>query len=74
VLAAVPRFTYTLMEGKARLALASAWGRGELLVPHMAGRMLRNAFTGEQVRVSDEGGLPLREVFAEFPVGLLSAE
>jgi (1->4)-alpha-D-glucan 1-alpha-D-glucosylmutase len=74
VLAAVPRFGYTLMEGKPRLPLAGTWGRGELMVPDLAGARLRNAFTGEQVRVNENGGLPLGEVFAEFPVALFAAE
>jgi len=74
VLAIVPRFAFTLMEGKARLPLSAAWERGDLLVPQMAGMVLRNAFTGKQVRVNEEGRLPLHEVFAEFPVALFSAE
>jgi len=74
VLAVIPRFAFTLMEGKARLPLSGAWGRGELLVPQMAGMLLRNAFTGEHLQVGDEGTLPLQEVFAHFPVALFSAD
>jgi len=33
----VPRFAYTLMDGKTRLPLNGAWGRGELIVPEMRG-------------------------------------
>jgi (1->4)-alpha-D-glucan 1-alpha-D-glucosylmutase len=74
VLAAVPRFAYTIMDGKTRLPLNSAWGRGELMVPEMAGAALENVFTGEWVRVDAEGRLPLQAVFGEFPVGLFARE
>ncbi|MFP5230192.1 MAG: malto-oligosyltrehalose synthase [Acidobacteriota bacterium] len=70
VLAVVPRFAYTLMDGKARLPLNGAWGRGELLVPGMAGAVLENAFTGEAVLVGDDGRIALKTLFAEFPVFL----
>ncbi|MGA8531861.1 MAG: hypothetical protein WB622_19220, partial [Acidobacteriaceae bacterium] len=72
VLAVVPRFAYTLMGGKARLPLDEAWGQGELTIPDMAGAELENVFTGAFARVDDEGRLPLRTVFAEFPAALLA--
>jgi (1->4)-alpha-D-glucan 1-alpha-D-glucosylmutase len=72
VLAVVPRFAYTLMGGKARLPLDDAWGRAELRVPEMAGLELENVFTGGFARVDENGGLPLRTVFGEFPVALLA--
>jgi maltooligosyltrehalose synthase len=74
VLAVVPRYTWSLMEGKARLPLGGAWGRGELMVPELAGVALENVFTGEWVRVSAEGRLALGSVFAEFPVALFARE
>ncbi|MGA8109989.1 MAG: hypothetical protein WB974_11165, partial [Acidobacteriaceae bacterium] len=74
VLAAVPRFAYTLMAGSARLPLETAWGHGELIVPEMAGASVENVFTGEWVRISPEGRLPLSVVFGEFPVALLARE
>ncbi len=74
VLAVVPRFAYTLMGGKARLPLNAAWGRGELLVPEMAGAALENAFTGEIVHVEADGRLPLRMLLGEFPVFLGAME
>jgi (1->4)-alpha-D-glucan 1-alpha-D-glucosylmutase len=74
VLAVVPRFAYTLMDGKTRLPLNGAWARGELIVPEMAGAALENVFTGEMVRVEADGRVPLRTVFAEFPVALLARE
>jgi len=71
VLAAVPRLAYTLMGGKARLPLDEAWGQGALMAPEMAGAELENVFTGALTRVDEDGRLPLRAVFAEFPVALL---
>ena len=70
VLAAVPRFAWTLMHGKARMPLGSAWSDGALTAPEMAGAELENVFTGERVHADEEGRLALREVFAEFPVAL----
>jgi (1->4)-alpha-D-glucan 1-alpha-D-glucosylmutase len=74
VLAVVPRFAYTLMEGRTRLPLGGAWGRGELVVPDMAGATLENVFTGERVSVGADGRLALRVVFGEFPVALFARE
>jgi len=74
VLVVVPRFAYTLMDGKARLPLNGAWGRGEIVVPEMAGAALENVFTGEWVRVGEDGRLALRDVLKEFPVGLFARE
>lgn len=73
ILAFVPRFAYTMMDGKPRLPLGSAWGNGEVMVPGMAGVSLENAFTGERLQVGTDGTLALRSVFAEFPVALLAA-
>ena len=73
-MAVVPRFAYTLMGGRARLPLGSAWGHGELTAPEMAGAVLENVFTGERVCVAPDGRLPLRAVFAEFPVALFVRE
>ncbi|HEY1808373.1 MAG TPA: malto-oligosyltrehalose synthase [Acidobacteriaceae bacterium] len=72
VLAAVPRFACTLMGGKARLPLDGAWAHAELIVPEMAGAELENVFTGSVAHVDEAGRLPLRAVFAEFPVALLA--
>jgi (1->4)-alpha-D-glucan 1-alpha-D-glucosylmutase len=74
VLAVVPRFAWSLMEGKARLPLGDVWGNGEIVAPAMANAELRNVFTGEMVRVNAEGAILLRELFAEFPVALLERQ
>jgi maltooligosyltrehalose synthase len=62
------------MDGKARLPLNGAWGRGEIVVPEMAGAALENVFTGEWVRVGEDGRLSLRDALREFPVGLFARE
>ena len=74
VLAVVPRLAYTLMDGKPRLPLNGAWGRGELVTPVLAGASLENVLTGEWVQVGADGRLALREVFREFPVALFARE
>ena len=74
VLAVVPRFAHTLMDGKVRLPLGSAWGRGEVVAPEMAGVLLENVFTGERVAVGLDGRVALKAAFAEFPVGLFVRE
>jgi maltooligosyltrehalose synthase len=40
----------------------------------MAGASLENVFTGEWLRVDADGRVPLRAVFAEFPVALFARE
>ncbi|HEY6447771.1 MAG TPA: malto-oligosyltrehalose synthase [Acidobacteriaceae bacterium] len=72
--AVAPRFAWSLMGGKAEMPLGLAWGDGELKIPEMAGAALENAFTGTWVRVTEDGRLPLRAVFAGFPVALLTRE
>ncbi len=71
VLAAVPRFAYTLMQGKPHLPLQDAWGHAVLAVPEEAGRVFENVFTGETLRVSENGKLRLSDLFASFPVAML---
>jgi hypothetical protein len=45
-----------------------------VLVPDLAGAALENVFTGSWVRVGLDGRLPLRSVFAAFPVALFVRE
>ena len=72
-IAAVPRFSYTLMRGRPQPPIGDAWGNAELqLPPETAGSRLLNIFTGE-VLPANGRALPCREVFARFPVALLAA-
>jgi (1->4)-alpha-D-glucan 1-alpha-D-glucosylmutase len=74
VLVAVPRFAHTLMQGKTNFPLEQAWGNATLTLPGMEGRELENTFTGERMRVPDDGRLQLRDLFAHFPVAMLRTD
>jgi (1->4)-alpha-D-glucan 1-alpha-D-glucosylmutase len=68
----VPRFGFTLAGGETRPPLGDLWGNAEVhLPPETTNLQLRNAFTGELVRVSREHTLGLAEVMRRFPVALL---
>jgi maltooligosyltrehalose synthase len=72
VVTLLPRFACTLMDGKPRLPLGAAWGDAMVHLPGLGGRELRNVFTDEVVSVDEDGAVKLSEVFANFPVGLLT--
>jgi (1->4)-alpha-D-glucan 1-alpha-D-glucosylmutase len=72
VLVAVPRLSYTLMNGELRPPLGDAWENAELMVPP-ACREFVNLFTAEPVTSGNGRTLLCREVFAHFPVALLAA-
>jgi (1->4)-alpha-D-glucan 1-alpha-D-glucosylmutase len=75
-LAVVPRLPAKLMAGDTRVPPLgqAAWGTELLMLPHgAAGRRYRNIFTDEVVVAVERAGvtgLPLAEVFANFPVAL----
>jgi (1->4)-alpha-D-glucan 1-alpha-D-glucosylmutase len=69
-LIAVPRLSFTLMNGEPRLAKAEDWGTTRLHLPEES-REFRNVLTGERVIAQPNGELLCREVFASFPVALL---
>ncbi len=66
VLVVIPRFTWTLVEGKPEIPLGSFWKGLHVEVP--AGRWV-NAFTGA---AAEGGRLELAEILAEFPVAVLT--
>jgi (1->4)-alpha-D-glucan 1-alpha-D-glucosylmutase len=72
VVTLLPRFACTLMDGKPRLPLGAAWGDATVHLPGLGGRELRNVFTDEVVSVDEDGAVKLSEVFANFPIGLLT--
>ena len=74
VLAAVPRLAYSRMQGRAELPLGNAWGQGELVIPQLVGATIRNIFTGAVMQIGEDGRLPLRLAFAEFPVAMFVRE
>jgi (1->4)-alpha-D-glucan 1-alpha-D-glucosylmutase len=68
---AVPRLSYTLMKGREEPPLGAVWGDSELALPPEAiGKRLHNIFTGERYEVGES--ILCREVFANFPVALLT--
>ncbi|HKW66250.1 MAG TPA: malto-oligosyltrehalose synthase [Terriglobales bacterium] len=70
---AVPRFSYTLMRGRVQPPIGEVWGNAELQLPaEVLGTRLLNIFTGEEFPVNGRT-LPCRQLFAFFPVALLSA-
>ena len=70
---AVPRFSYTLMRGRVQPPIGDVWGNAELQLPaEVLGTRLLNVFTGEEFPVNGRT-LPCRQLFAFFPVALLSA-
>lgn len=67
----VPRLSYTLMRGREEPPLGVIWGDSELALPPEAiGSRLHNVFTGESYEVGES--ILCREVFANFPVALLT--
>ncbi len=70
---AAPRLSYTMMRGGEKPPLGAAWGHIEVVLPEeAAGRRLRNVITGEILTASSDNSLLCREIFAHFPVALLS--
>lgn len=74
ILAVVPRMAYSRMQGRPEMPLGSAWGQGELVIPQLVGASIRDIFTGALLRIGEDGRLPLRSVFAEYPVALFARE
>jgi (1->4)-alpha-D-glucan 1-alpha-D-glucosylmutase len=71
-IAAAPRFSYTLMKGERRAPIGQeAWHDAELELPPGTRGPLVNVITGESVEVRSDRVL-CREVFARFPVSLLT--
>ncbi|HJT00236.1 MAG TPA: malto-oligosyltrehalose synthase [Terriglobales bacterium] len=73
IVAAVPRFSYTLMRGRVQPPIGEVWGNAELQLPaEVLGTRLLNIFTGEEFPANGRT-LPCRQLFAFFPVALLAA-
>jgi (1->4)-alpha-D-glucan 1-alpha-D-glucosylmutase len=76
VLVAVPRFLTRLVNHPDEMPFGeSVWDDTSVLIPaEIPGKIFRNIFTGQKlqrIENSGEGGLPLREVFSNFPVAML---
>ncbi len=74
VIVLLPRFSYSLADGKVELPLAGLWGDATLTLPELKGRKLRNVFTDEELSIDATGKLALSDVFSAFPVALLTTE
>lgn len=72
LLAAVPRFSCTLMQSRPELPLGDVWGKTRLALPE-PGRY-RNIFTNETIATEEGSSIPLNSLFAAFPVALLTEE
>ena len=76
IIVAVPRFLAQITSGVRALPFGrTVWEDAVLLVPEEAGTQYRNLFTDEVLSAAFEGkgknGIPLADVFANFPVALL---
>ncbi|HLJ85819.1 MAG TPA: malto-oligosyltrehalose synthase [Candidatus Angelobacter sp.] len=69
---ATPRLSYLLAGGAMRPPLGELWEDTALTAPPKTMEFLENAFTGEKIRLTAERTLLCRELFAHFPVALLS--
>jgi (1->4)-alpha-D-glucan 1-alpha-D-glucosylmutase len=73
-LIAVPRLSFTMLNGEPRLAKPEDWGATRLGLPReFSGREFYNPLSGAHVTVQNHGELLCSEVFAGFPVALLIA-
>jgi len=72
VIALLPRFACSLVSGAEKLPLGDAWGNAHLVNPAWSNMVFWNVFTDERVSVGADGKLELSEVFAAFPVVLLT--
>ena len=71
VLVVLPRFTYTLTDGEATMPNGTAWDGQTLALPEEAAGDWKNIFTGATLRAK-KGTLQIADVFAEFPVAVLT--
>ena len=67
----LPCFTYTLTGGKAEIPLGEQWAGMHVALPEGAPATWLNAFTGKEIS-SANSALELEEVFADFPVAILT--
>ena len=69
----VPRLAYTLMKGTEAPPLSEAWSDTVVALPEGCELdHFRNVFDGSTVTASGARGLLCRELFAHFPLALLT--
>jgi (1->4)-alpha-D-glucan 1-alpha-D-glucosylmutase len=69
----VPRLSYKLMQGAQSPPLGEAWGDTQLALPRSSSSHFLNVLTGQVVRLGANRNLLCSELFADFPVVLLTA-
>ncbi len=70
---AAPRLAHTVMNGAQRPPLGAVWRKMAVVLPErVRGRQWRNIFTGEALTATTDNTLLCRELFAHFPVALLT--
>jgi len=69
----VPRLSYTLMQGAQSTPLGEAWGDTQLALPRSSSSHFLNVLTGQVVRLGANRSPLCSELFADFPVALLTA-
>ena len=74
VLVVVPRFACSLVHGKYYLPLWDAWGKAAITLPDQTQRKFTNIFTGKAIQTDEAGQLKLRDIFANFPVAMLTSK
>jgi (1->4)-alpha-D-glucan 1-alpha-D-glucosylmutase len=70
--AVAPRLITGLTGFEQGLPLGSVWGDTQLNLSQLKSPAFRNAFTGQKVKAQD-GHVALAELFAKFPVALLTS-
>lgn len=73
ILAVVPRFACSMLNGKAEMPLKDAWGKASIVLPEALAGVYTNVFTDEQIGTGEDGVLRLSSVFSRFPVALLAS-
>ena len=77
VILVVPRLVSEIAAAGTLSSFAQAWGSAAISLPELAPDVWRSVLTGENLATSSSAqakALPLRDLFAHFPVALLSAE
>jgi len=72
VLTVVPLFANTLMRGKTEMPLAALWNDTAITLPDGGADQFKNIFTSESISPREGNSLPLAEVFATFPVAVMT--
>jgi (1->4)-alpha-D-glucan 1-alpha-D-glucosylmutase len=74
VLVVVPHFACSLALAKPHLPLGDAWGKAQLSLPDQVSGRFVNIFTDKEVQADEKGHLKLRDIFADYPVAMLTSK